>query len=823
MNPSQLAAVNSDAVSILVIAGAGSGKTTTLIERIKRLIGQGIAPSGLICITFTNEAAKELKRRLPAGAELGFCGTLHGYMLQLIQTHHKLLKLAPKLTVLDQEQSATLLAQSVSELRFKGSMKSVEAEISQGPFRAPGGGAPGQACIVAMHYHQKMRMGGLIDFDTILHYGARLAAILREVPAAPLGTHLFVDEFQDSGALDYEIYRALPIPNKFFVGDPDQCQPGETIVETDSGPRPIRDLRNGDTIKAYDRKSGKITGGHKIKVARRDYSGEMLSVSSNDYVTKCTPNHKWLVRWTNRKSKVCITYLMWRKDLGYRVGWCQLFSHCDNGSSNSLHFFLRCRLEKADKGWILGVHETRSDASATESIISTRFQIPTLCFEPVNGATHITKEIIERVFLENVNDCKPLECLNEYGRYLSCPLYFRNPKRTRTTFLEINACNLIPELHSIPNKACEWNPVNVTRNKTVCDVYSLDVEKHHSYVADGLVTLNCIYAFRGAKIDNILTARETGLVEEVLTLQENYRCDANICLVANTLIRRNSRRFEKQTISCTGKLGNVHLSRFDSVAAEMAWIGGEAALAAQEGTVAVLVRTNALKKQFRDYFEGLGLCSRAPADPQDWQDLKNFLALLATPSSDALAGMVMDKLLGREKSAIARQEAAMAIRPHSSALNLERIKLAELDDALFLHGFSQPSVNRLANIRDALPKAAGFPEISLALAAWDLRESAANGDSVTVATAHGSKGLEWDTVFLPAFENNMFPKLVAGSSDAAAALEEERRLAYVAITRARHWLRVSYCGQRMNAWTRQMSAAGASQFIQEAGIYVSEN
>jgi DNA helicase-2/ATP-dependent DNA helicase PcrA len=93
-------------------------------------------------------------------------------------------------------------------------------------------------------------------------------------------------------------------------------------------------------------------------------------------------------------------------------------------------------------------------------------------------------------------------------------------------------------------------------------------------------------------------------------------------------------------------------------------------------------------------------------------------------------------------------------------------------------------------------------------------------EGIHVSTIHGAKGLEWDTVYLPAFEQEILP----GCEDGEAAreiwnFEEERRLAYVAFTRAKTRLVISWALERIpNAWEKQPICGSRSQFIKEAGL-----
>lgn len=212
LNVNQLKAVNSDDANIVCIASPGSGKTRTLTERIARLVRDGHDPRRFAVLTFTNAAADELTKRI-VDTKLGYCGTLHGFMLRAIQAHGSRVGLGPNPTVLDEQQAADMLRRCVIEQRYRGTKRDIDEALRAGPSVK----APTLAGLVAMAYFQTLASGNLLTFDTILHYGQRVAHLCTGY------THLFVDEAQDSSLHDWDIYDALPMPNKFFVGDVDQA------------------------------------------------------------------------------------------------------------------------------------------------------------------------------------------------------------------------------------------------------------------------------------------------------------------------------------------------------------------------------------------------------------------------------------------------------------------------------------------------------------------------------------------------------------------------------------------------------------------------
>jgi len=228
MTPRQQEAVISTSPSILVVAGPGSGKTATTIARIKDLIETGADPSRIVALTFTNAAAKEMQKRLATTvssiidydySSLGYCGTLHGFAMRCLKQHGNSFGYGDKMSIISPESAADILANKAKGL---GSKLKIDDLLK---LKAKGRPAPSTRLSVdqlaVAEYYQELAQASIVDFDLIL---TEFAALLENpVFAVHLDfDHLFVDEVQDSAPIDWEIYHALPIANKFFVGDPDQ-------------------------------------------------------------------------------------------------------------------------------------------------------------------------------------------------------------------------------------------------------------------------------------------------------------------------------------------------------------------------------------------------------------------------------------------------------------------------------------------------------------------------------------------------------------------------------------------------------------------------
>lgn len=241
MTAPQRQAVETDHPNVFVVAGPGSGKTTVLAERIARLITSGVPSARIVAITYTNAAARNIEQRvndatpLTAGEDghreiigttaFGFAGTLHGFCLRMLREYGEPAGYGLKTAVLDEDSANELLAAKIETVGCKDPIKKVIALKRFGrPIRVAGS-VFDKAQLAILSYMDELKESSLLDFDLIL---TEFARVLKASPAIQAAIHsrfehLLDDEVQDHAATDWEIISALPIANKFLVGDPDQA------------------------------------------------------------------------------------------------------------------------------------------------------------------------------------------------------------------------------------------------------------------------------------------------------------------------------------------------------------------------------------------------------------------------------------------------------------------------------------------------------------------------------------------------------------------------------------------------------------------------
>ena len=358
-----------------------------------------------------------------------------------------------------------------------------------------------------------------------------------------------------------------------------------------------------------------------------------------------------------------------------------------------------------------------------------------------------------------------------------------------------------------------------------------------------------IYGWRGAEIGNILRFEEDFPGAEVVRLEQNYRSTGHILGAASELITNNRMRLGK-TLWTSADLGDpVRIQTLWDGEEEARWVGDEIETLQRRGTslgnMAVMVRAGFQTRQFEERFISLGIPYRVLVGARFYEraeirDALAYFRLLASPEDD----LAFERIVNTPKRGVG----PAALQKMHALARAEHVPMTEacarlLDTSEFgpklrdtLRGFlghflrwrehlktmphaevaqivldesgytgmwqadkSPEAPGKLDNLKELVSAMAEFDtlaafleHVSLVLETTDKSD----GEQVTLMTLHGAKGLEFDIVFLPGWEEEIFPSRRAIEESGSKGLEEERRLAYVGITRAKMRAYISHVANR---------------------------
>src|SRR5215813_6351669 len=244
LNPVQREAVQATTGPVLVLAGAGSGKTRVIAHRIAWLLGvEGVDPRHVLAVTFTNKAAEEMRRRVeglvvPAGIRPPLIATFHSTCVRILRARAALVGLKPAFVIYDEEDRSTLVKEAMRELDMDerqttpasvvhriSHCKNHMLEVEEVERLAR---TPREERLAQLYrlYEDRLKAVGAVDFDHLLLYVVRLLETSRETREwyRTLWTHVLVDEYQDTNRAQYRIVQLLTEThrNLCVVGDPDQ-------------------------------------------------------------------------------------------------------------------------------------------------------------------------------------------------------------------------------------------------------------------------------------------------------------------------------------------------------------------------------------------------------------------------------------------------------------------------------------------------------------------------------------------------------------------------------------------------------------------------
>ena len=697
LNPEQRLAVETLDGPVLVLAGAGTGKTRVLTTRIAHILSLGRArPADILAVTFTNKAAREMKSRV--GLMVGqivegmpWLGTFHSIGVKILRRHAELVGLKSDFTILDVDDQIRLMkqllaAENIDEKRWPGRVLAmlIDGWKNRGltPDMVPAGEAAafanGKGKKLYLAYQQRLKTLNAADFGDLLLENIRLFRenpdVLRQYQQR--FKFILVDEYQDTNVAQYLWLRLL----SQSVASPSPASPLRG-----SAPSPTRG--EGREIAAAAALPSPLVGE--------------------------------------------------------------------------------------------GGEPKRSEGEPDEGVdLADTFGAPSPQPSPPRGEG-------------------------------------------------------VPP--NLPRVGAQPAP-----QKNICCVGDDD---------------QSIYGWRGAEVDNILRFDHDFPGAKIIRLERNYRSTGHILAAASHLIAHNEGRLGKtlrtedvpgEKVQVTGAWDSEEEAR--AIGEEIEQLQREAREQGEDhplDEIAILVRASFQMREFEDRFIQLGLPYRVIGGPRFYErmeirDALAYLRVIAQPADDLAFERIVNvpkRGLGdatlqmlhdyARKARLPLTEAAKALsatdemkpKPRGALRDLmagferwrlkkEQIahtELAEivLDESgyteMWQNDRSADAAGRLENLKELVRSMEEFENLQGFLEHIALvmdREGAEGEQAVNIMTLHSAKGLEFDTVFLPGWEEGLFPHQRSLDESGRAGLEEERRLAHVGLTRARKRAKIYFATNR---------------------------
>jgi superfamily I DNA/RNA helicase len=846
LNPPQRDAVVHGEGPLLILAGAGSGKTRVLTHRIAYLMRTKQARADeILAITFTNKAAQEMRERVELlvgrATRAMWVMTFHSACARMLRADAHRLGYTRQFTIYDAADQRRLIKRCLDDLDIDAKRftpRAMQSQISDAKnklrssedYRQLVGSYFEQTVAdVYEHYERELHRMNAMDFDDLLVRSVNLLELFQEVRDryANAFRWILVDEYQDTNHAQYRWLQLLASEhrNLAVVGDDDQCLvEGTPVTMGDGSVKPIEEVEAGDEVMSCygsgDFRPARVTD---TSVSERRWGTEITTRSGRRIVSTpehvhfagfqrgCTPPmaHHIPRGFEGRRRNVTVTLC------GDRRGPTPMHLVAVGGRDP------RVRTALEDAG--LTVRPAKAGSS------SWRYESRFKDF----GEAMAT--------VERIQDATPAT-VRPMARLGSRSLPFipaQSVRRGMVMFTEGGGYDVVESVAEI---------------RLDRPVHDLNIEHTHNFVANGLVTHNSIYGFRGADIKNILAFEDDFPDAHVVKLEQNYRSTQTILSAANAVVANNRGRMTKALWTDIGEGDPIKIRELSDEHAEARYVAAEIERMVDEGVsreeIAVFYRTNAQSRVLEDMLVraqigyqvigGTKFYERAEirdavayltflANPQDagaftrianspkrglgQTSLSRVLSHADTmgvpvwgaaehPDGVPALGTAAQKALGRFMSTMVRLRERMESAAPVGDLLDELLRETGYYDALEAERTIEAQgrienleeLVRVAREYDALAEQGSVGEFlqQIALIA-DVDSLRDEEGLVTLMTLHNAKGLEFPIVFMIGMEDGVFPHSRALDE---GELEEERRLAYVGLTRAMRDLTLTFARRR---------------------------
>ncbi len=826
LNPVQREAVEHTEGPLLILAGAGSGKTRVLTYRIAYLIQEKKVPAwNILAVTFTNKAANEMKERVAAlvgseGKDV-WVSTFHSFCARVLRVHAPLLGYGKNFVILDPSDQTALMRTILSELNINdksfppatilGTIGRAKDElITPETYGANASDYYEQVVASAYDlYQKKLKRNNAMDFDDLIVMTVKL---FREHPEV-IETYqnrfkyIMVDEYQDTNHGQYVLINLLARKHKNIcvVGDDDQCIVSDATVLTDAGPWRVDALSQGAIIigaAGWNSTAPSLVG----RVSKKSYQGPILHIFTKyGKDLRVTPNHMFFsIGDKSSEHENVINLTMFGTDSlcpqfhwhSHSVSWGNISEGVINEEELSKDEFL----------------DARSLALKLSGVLP-------------------RSQVVEE---SKLTSGKPF------------------------SLMPASSLRVGMKIPSYQGNIVEDEILRIDVQEYTGEVYDLYVPGLHNFIANGIVVHNSIYGWRGADIRNILDFEKDYNGTKVVRLEQNYRSTQTILDAANAVVANNTTRMRKKLWTQKGHGAEIFCYEAYNQNDEAFYVVNEIMnlkknMGFKYGDMAVLYRTNAQSRTFEEELLKANVKYKMIGgfkfyERKEIKDIISYLRLLVNPSDLVSFQRIINVprrgigTISADKLAIYAEEKDISILDACREVDEiqgigKKIKELVKSFSQMMQGFIDllgevgvtdlvqrvldatgyireleaertieadgrvENLNELLTVTRSFEARASNPkdlqtfleEVALMT---DIDKFDEEEDAVTLMTVHSAKGLEFNVVFIVGLEEEILPhkRSIYESVD---GIEEERRLFYVAITRARERLYMTRASSRM--------------------------
>ncbi|MCA9342886.1 UvrD-helicase domain-containing protein [Candidatus Saccharibacteria bacterium] len=495
LNDEQKRAVKTTDGPLLILAGAGSGKTKTLTHRIAYLIATNEAtPTNILAVTFTNKAAKEMRQRTAKLLNenpdnrffMPFIGTFHSICVRLLRSSGEEAGIPSNFVIFDEADRLNAVKKICKELNIdeksvpprttSSIISSAKNElITPNEYAATASGTIQQtASDIYPKYQALLKEANALDFDDLIAKTVQMLSdhkIIRERWQNQF-KYIMIDEYQDTNAAQYKLVKLLigQHNNIAVVGDDWQCLTPDSLIDTNEGLRPIKDVKKGSLVRAASG-YGATSFFPVTRVKKSQYTGKLTClITASGNTLKCTSNHMLFARW--EATKRFLVYLMYSREYGYRIGMTKGTRF--DGKKYDTGLRVRANQERATKMWVLKVCSSRTEAQYYETLYSYKYNIPMLVFRAdSNRDMSITQSQIKDIYSQIDTVTHAQHLLDQLGLSVEYPHFV--PQATSRNGQNRLIINAVLFGDKRKTKMSNWSASRLsvnTSNKKFLDVFS---------------------------------------------------------------------------------------------------------------------------------------------------------------------------------------------------------------------------------------------------------------------------------------------------------------------------------------------------------------